>query len=380
MQQNTAEASGSYWQYRKPVTLKIIQPRFTWWSTPTQMGSGWPLTIEMTVNDEIGLAAYNGDPPFPGQGQTGYIVFDDPDGCPTFFPPLITAEGCPAGPLPPPDETYLEFTPDVDQPGVEDFGGNDALRTELIDSLGGGQAPFNSVELNLDPRVFGRGPFSGLEVEDGYGVGKPDDDLPGLVVLSDTGIGVVLDIDFNPPAVRTLRNLAGLVSSVSYELSDWTRRTTVTAQFNMPRGAVAPFVKVDNCVGDVATCIDNPSLWRIDGGPLETTASAGEITKELYPELFESLTYELRIFVVSGTAPGTLADENGDGEVNSLDAEAAGYTVLSREAKVRLKQIYGDPCFNSVAGILREDFDGNGSVGPAIVCPAGSGSVRPIPR
>ena len=82
--------------------------------------------------------------------------------------------------------------------------------------------------------------------------GTPDDDLPGLVVLSEKGIGLVLDPDFNPPAVPMLRNLAGLVSSVSYELSDWTRRTTITAHFNVPRGALAPFVKIDNCVGDVA--------------------------------------------------------------------------------------------------------------------------------
>ncbi len=376
---NTAEASGYYWQLRKPVTLKVIQPRFSRWSTPTQMDSGWPITIEMTVNDELGLAGYTGFPPFPGQRQTGYIVFDDPDGCPTFFPAAIAPEGCPPAPLPPPDETYLEFTPDVDQPGVEDNAGNNDLRPAQVDSLGGGQAPFDGVGFDGAPEQYELGPFSGMDVEDGYGVGTPDDDLPGLVVLSEKGIGLVLDPDFNPPAVPMLRNLAGLVSSVSYELSDWTRRTTITAHFNVPRGALAPFVKIDNCVGDVATCVDNPSLWRIDGGPQETTA-VGEANKELYPALFESLSYEMRFFVVSGTAPGTLADENGDGKVNSLDAEAAGYTVLSREAKIKVKQLYGDPCFGTVDGIMYADFDGNGSAILPQECPSGSGSVRPIPR
>ena len=377
--QQSADASNYFWQNRKPVTLKILQPRFSRWSTPTMTNSGWPITIEMTVNDELGLAGYTGDPPFPAFGDTGYVIFDDPDGCLTVFPPFIMSPGC-SSPLPAPDETYLEFTPDIDYPGAEDLAGNDDLRMGQVDSAGGGPAIFNGLDSNAMPGVFDTGPFTGGEVLDGYGVGAPDDDIPGLVVLSPTGIGLVLDADFNPPAVKTLRNLAGLVSSVSYELSDWTRRTTITAHFNMPSSVVAPVVKIDNCVGDVATCADAPSLWRIDGGPVESTVSIGEVSKQLYPELYESLTYEMRFFVVSGTAPGTLADANGDGVVDSLDAETLGYTVLSKERSIKLKQLRGDVCFNFMDTVVFEDFDGNGEVGLPIVCPAGSGGFREIPR
>lgn len=371
----SAASAGGWWKSSQPVELKVVQPRFSYWSVPVQRGSGWAITLEMTAHDEIGLAAYSGSPPFPGRGETGYVVFEDPNGCPEYFPPVISPfSGCTPGPVP--DETYLEFTPDIDLPGVVDFSGNDALRMDQVDSLDG--VPESNTILPGGTQATRRlGPQTGGEIVDGFGVGGPDDDIPGLVVLSPTGIGLVLDENFNRPAVTTLRNLAGLVSSVSYELSDWTKRTTVTAHINIPEGAIAPAVKIDNCVGSLSC--DEPSLWRIDGGPVVSAGTNDPVFNVLYPELFDSQTYVIRVFVVSGTAPGTLSDENGDGIVNHNDATAAGYNVISAERKIQVRQIFGDPCFNSQQ-VLYEDFDGNGETSLGVVCPAGSGSISRVPR
>lgn len=378
---DSESANGNWWHHRKPVDLKVVQPRFSRRSVPTQKGSGWPITIEMTANQELGIASFSGLPPFPSRGETGYVVFDDPDNCPEYFPPFITPENMctqdvDSGGSPIPDEIYVEFTPDVDLPGVVDNFGNGALGMNQIDSLDG-VPDFNTVGPSGALTTKRLGPRTGEEEVDGFGIGTPDDDLPSLVVLSPTGIGLVLDEDFNPPAVLTQRNLAGLVTSVSYELNDRTRRTTVSAHFNIPDGAIAPFVKIDNCVGG-PTC-EMPSIWRIDGGPEIEAPSNDDVFKVLYPDLFDSLTYKLRFFVVSGTAPGVLSDENGDGVVNWRDAEHIGYTVLSKERKLRVRQILGDPCFNPNQ-VIYEDFDGNGETHLGAVCPAGSGSVRQVPR
>lgn len=371
----SAASAGGWWKSSQPVELKVVQPRFSYWSVPVQRGSGWAITLEMTARNEIGIASYSGSPPFPGRNETGYVVFEDPNGCPEYFPPFVSPDaGCTPGPVP--DETYLEFTPDIDLPGVVDFAGNDVLRMDQVDSLDGVPA-FNDIEPGGTSTTTRLGPITGNDVVDGFGVGGPDDDIPGLVILSDTGIGVVLDENFDPPAVPARRNLAGLVNSVSYELSDWTRRTTVTAHINIPEGAIAPFVQIDNCVG--STACDQPSLWRIDGGPVVSAGSSEDVFKVLYPQLFDSLTYEIRVFVVSGIAPGVLADENGDGVINRHDATAAGYDVISGERKILVRQIFGDPCFNG-NDVIYKDFDENGATFQGSVCPAGSGSISTVPR
>ncbi len=379
-------AQASFYWFNKPIYLSVQQPVSNYWYVPTQMSSGWPLSVKLTMLNEEGIAAYNGSPTFPMQGNQGYVVFSDPDGCLTIFPSFIEAPGCdPSQPLPPSDETYFEFTPDIDIPGRVDFSGNDTIQPLQTDAMGGGAPVFNSVDLANEATTRRLGPITnftdadGNEVIDGYGIGTPDDDIPGLVILADTGVGVKLDADFNPGAVRTNLNLAGLVNSVSYELSNVYLRTTVTAHMNVPKSTFAPFVKVDNCVGDPTTC-DQPSLWRIDGGALETAPDNNEIVKEAYPVLFEDRTTVIRIFAVSGTAPGEIADENGDGVIDHRDATEMGYNVISNQAKVRVKQLHGDPCFAGMNSILFEDFDGNGAVGLGIVCPAGAGGLSRVPR
>ena len=374
-------------QVKTPVLLLVNHPESNKSFIPTQMSSGWPITITLRVREDAPLAAYSGVPSFPGQGQTGYVVLDDPDGCLRVFPSFILPVGCdPTQPLPPPDETYIEFTPDTDMPNVVDFSGNDALRPALTNANGGGPLLFRS--LNQTGVVEDRplGPFSGggvdvngAEIEDGYGIGAPDDDLPGLVVVTETGAGLVLDENFNPPPVMAARNLAGLLSNVTYQLNGVFNRTSITASMVVPRSVFAPFIKVDNCVGNSSTC-DQPSLWRINGGPLQTAPNNDEIVKAGYPALFEEQTTLIRIFLVSGTAPAELADENGDGRIDRRDATAAGYTVLSNQAQIRVRQIHGDACFNGMRTIIYEDFDGNGLAQLGIVCPAGAGGVSRVPR
>ena len=64
------------------------------------------------------------------------------------------------------------------------------------------------------------GPDMGGDVIDGWGIGT-DDDLPGMFIYSSKGVGLVWDEPFiqlaHPAAVR---NLAGMLNSVSYEISD----------------------------------------------------------------------------------------------------------------------------------------------------------------
>ena len=59
---------------------------------------------------------------FRPNDQTGYLVFADPDGCLELPPPFDSA-GTPCSGFPS-DETYMEFTNDVDQAGCHDNGGN----------------------------------------------------------------------------------------------------------------------------------------------------------------------------------------------------------------------------------------------------------------
>ncbi|RLC56583.1 MAG: hypothetical protein DRI30_05635, partial [Chloroflexi bacterium] len=107
--------------------------------------SGWPLTIKMVIDFPEGevLPAYAIQPNFPVKGDSGFLIFEDPDGCLNppvphwFFDP--TLPGCDleiGDPDPVSDEIYMEFWPDVDMAGAADDTGNADRQADLVDSAG----------------------------------------------------------------------------------------------------------------------------------------------------------------------------------------------------------------------------------------------------
>lgn len=372
------------------VLLDIEAPRY---SPLLPLGtmfssSGWPIVIRADASgNALGIATNSLPPLFPADHQTGYVVFTDPDGC-LELPPPFDSNGTPCAGFPS-DETYMEFTNDVDQVGLPDNAGNPGRRVALAVPADSGRPVFHSVgDLNgdnvLEQDDTEVGPSTGESVDDGFGYGA-DDDFPGLVLLTPVGNGLVLDADFNRPAHRVERNLAGFLNWVGYELASATRNTIVRAGMIVPYGLVAPLMKTDDCIGAIGASppCTGPARFRIDGGPLMQAPGAvgpGPFTGT-YPQMFNAQTYELRAFVVSGIAPSTLADLDNDGVVSARDATLAGYNVISNEKVVRFRQVHGTFCGGVVnVNVFFDDVDGNGFATDTIVCPAGPGQITKIPR
>jgi hypothetical protein len=400
--------------------------------------SGWPVTIKLSVElpAEEPYPSFAIQPNFPVRGSWGFLIFDDPDGC--LNPPAPSWQVSPSPecgvpePLPaewdwddwvPPasDETYMEFWPDVDIAGVPDgsgsnAGGNADRQLELVDSAGSGGPEFHGwnegavldcTPLTDDPDCDRFGPATGDEVVDGFGFGT-DDDITGLVVIAEFGVGrTYLEPDFDLTSPVGARNLAALVNSVSYDLSDLESTNSkeqgqkgkptetiaeyvrIWAHINMLGQVVRNIIQYDACVGNVTwqdaeetfpdSC-DGDDLWRVDGGPIENPPFnfGREDAASIYR--LEDTVFELRAFLVAGQAPSVLLDENGDGQVDSADAELAGYTLLSNEDSIEFLQLSQLICFGGGGNAVAYDLDGNGAAFVPIVCPAGPGDIARPPR
>lgn len=370
------------------VKLDIESPKY---KTDLPLGvlyaSGWPLVIRAEGSPTaLGIAADATPQTFPGLGQKGYLVLVDPDACLELPLPFFRgAEPCSTAPS---DETYVEFGNDVDQVGVADdeTHANPERFAALADPASSGSPHFiadgdsdsNGV---LDPVDVQVGPDTGGSTSDGYGFGA-DDNFPGLVLLSPTGPGLVLNSDFTRPTVRRQRNLAGFLNAVGYELNDPNDQTTFTLSMIVPFGLIEPILRIDDCVGDIVDirCVGSP-LYQIDGGALQT-APAGTNAQSFYPQLINTTpAFEVRAFLVSGVAPSVLDDLNHDGRVTAADAALAGYNVISNEEVVRFRQYSSDICAGvPLTNVFYTDFDGNGRDVGEFVCPAGPGQITKPPQ
>jgi hypothetical protein len=413
-----------------PVALHINAPDSNG-GLPLLSESGWPVTIKMNVElpEDEPYPAFAIQPNFPVRGGWGFLIFDDPDGClnppaPGWQPQPTPECGVP-DPLPadwdweawtPPasDETFMEFWPDVDQAGATDSAGNADRQADLLDSAGSSGPEFDSWEDGAvqactpgtnDGDCDKFGPATGGETTDGFGIGA-DDDIPGLVVIAEYGVGrSYTEPSFDQTDPIGARNLAGLVNSVSYDLSDLqkekshgnsgpptdiTEYTRVWAHINMVPSVVRHLIQYDACVGTVTysdppanqspeTC-DGDDLWRVDGGAIETAPMNYGRPDAASIDLLESTVFELRAFLVAGHAPDVLMDENGDGTVNSEDAEMAGYTLLSNEDDIEFLQLSQVICWGGGGSAVYYDLDGNGEALVPIVCPAGPGDLARPPR
>ena len=372
-----------------PVSIEIEAP-FANDDQPLLDERGWELLLELTVKDEDVLGFWI-EPNFANREQTndmGYLVFDDPDGCFSLFnriAPSICIDLY--GPdimedpsLAPRDETYIEFDPDIDQPGVPDFQGNPDLRDLLTDSEGSG-SPFFAANIGGSSVLVPVGPYTGIDKDDGYGFGV-DDDLPGLVLLLNAGPGIAYPIveaavmGFTQPEPLVLRNLAGLVTSVSYELSDYKtfpgrgRKSGTTIEvskfmisLHVPANLVRNILAIDNCVGGTPeswACNDAP-LYRRDGSDLQESGEVGQTARQLAAAVLEETELELIAYMVSGTAKAQLEDLNDDGKVNIDDAHAdPEITVLSDQASITVSQFESFACGDDGNNFFLADLDGNG--------------------
>ena len=367
-----------------PVRLTLVSPLRAD-EQSIQYHAGWPLTFKIATRGDVSLvvpAIADGPPSaWPEPGATSYLMLRDLDGCPSAGGQILAPLGEPACPDTPGDELWIAFTPDQDTPDVVDTQGSDELRIALKSPLLRPIVNYkNGSQHSFGPRIY--------ETPDGLGYGA-NEDLPGLVLLADTGVGVVLsDLEivaeggvlvtrgWERPTPFQSRNLAGLMTSVAYELNDERQRTTITTSLTVPRHLTERRYLEDQCfLDEEGGC---QVVRRVEGGPIlpEDAVSIDEYD------------VTLRAFMVQGTAPALVVDCNGDGDVGAADAVCMGYRLLSREVSATIRQIGRasecnrllDPWGSSdVAGQALVDFDGNGDLFE-LSCPGGSTGGGSPPR
>lgn len=241
--------------------------------------SGWLLSLKLTAKDQNTPVLIRGvwfqpTAPWPAFGELSFWVLQDLDSCPylggRWFQSPADVVSYPMCDDIPGDELYVEFTPDLDFIGLADDNGNPARRAALGDYTCPG------CPSRPDPTAL-RLPGQGQ----GIGLGA-DDDLPGLVLLSNRGVGLVLSpldtsldqgdplhpVSWKPPVPAEANNLAGFLTSVSYELRDQKGFTTITANLNVMKNLFQSMVVEDQCFGGDNSnfdCPDGVPAVRIDG-------------------------------------------------------------------------------------------------------------------
>jgi hypothetical protein len=349
---------------------------------PLEVSSGWPLRIQLQAANPAMLV--QGKPTDP---QIFFNEFGQPFA--RFVPPQGPISSKQYASLLFPDGNSVQFIPDVLP--VTAVANPPQLLTTVLFSTSGHL-------VNLPPLSGGN-----------YGASA---NLPGLVILTDAGTGLVFDQNFNLTTPLKQRNVAGFTSSVLYTLNNEVAtpnqagQFVITAQMAVPPELFVPVAEVDDNVGPLnladcpfmflfGPCSTATWMWRIDGGKL-SSGSQGDLDFALSDRVSN-----IRVFAVNGKAPDVLVDLNGDGVVDSTDARLAGYEVISNEAKVQIRNfrqnkgdfaIFGPyGCTNTrvFEGSVRTDLDGNGIftnglfltvVSPFGDCSLGSSHITPIPR
>ena len=188
----------------------------------------------------------------------------------------------------PVDETYLEFAPGIS--AQRDTG-------ELLTVKSYTARPPGTPQVGNTTDK----PLWGLHIR-GFG---PSSAVPGLVILSDTGVG--REFTYDPiTAIRQTgkaRNLAGFVDSVSWTVTDrkpFLPRTSVVAQMNVPNGLFQPILFVDYGACEYTFTPGNTTWgacptfkWSIDGRRAD-----GDTTSVLNE--WKAIVTTVRIAVVEG--------------------------------------------------------------------------------
>ena len=367
-----------------PLKLEVESP------TPgsIEYRSAYPLSFRMSPrNPHTPFGSTSSAQIYPQFEKESFLILKDLDDCPS----LIFTD-CPVIPG---EELYLRFYPDIDSPGTPDFGGDFALRLALFIGEERPRFFYNGMTRTLGPGL----PYTEL---DGVGYGA-NDDLPGFVLLSNVGPGIVLDAElgsdghvtgFTRQIPERARNLAGLLTDVSVETrSGRNSRTVIRTSGLVPNFLFSTFRIIDPCVGgipDELDCIDpqGEQLHRIDGGAMtESDIFQDEFSTDSNPESSNVSEVLLRAFVVDGVAPSLIDDCDFDGQVTAEDALCLGYTLLSNEVIVEFRQLgnhhlcgglFFGPWNGEQGNAILVDFDGNGPP-KALSCPTGGGRVTNPP-
>lgn len=360
----------------------------------------WPLILRFESRDAIGfVASATAD-----SRKREALLLRDPDGCPNlaslvsdFMLPSFDPD-CAGLPE---DETWIEVqTEKFDTFELEDNRqtGNDFIQAILIDDPYLEGALLNTPYLELRRGRFNAvGPKTGEDVIDGYGFG-PDDDFASLVLLANVGGSRVFDADFDlDPSV--LRNMAGLVNTVSEELLDGKGQTAITASMHPLAGVFEPIAVFDFSV-------TNPDysgydyLERVDSGPLTAMTLNSNVPVETDPPTEANLFYdellstyypveiEIRAVVVAGEAPAYVYDLDGNGRFTARDVARAGYQLVTNEIAIELTLMHENLLVESQEikclprTLLFDDLDGDGDTGEPFKCDGKSGSTRTrrVPR
>lgn len=347
--------------------------------------SGWPLELVMQVREPFPGFENANRTFFPAQGgnppltpltpiTASRIAFFDPDGCQSLGVNL--SPPCPGigQPRPPVDELNVAFSPGLVAPA--DFFSGSGLTEDIGPTLpgltfllGGGRTPF-------------LGPYLG-STDDRYGYGASAR-MPGLVLISNTGVGIVSDSNFDRPAVRQCRNLAGFVSSVSVKLNNGTDRSTLHAHLNVPSELFSPLILRDDDVTVGPSCPVDTALVRVESEPARCLTN---------PQIAAALRRRVNVkaFVVSLddigniTPPEQITDLNGNGFCDASDLRMAGYRVISNTARHSFRQLHQNEVWD-VGYEYPYDLDGNGSATNGIevrlaqITPSASGGRIRAPR
>lgn len=354
----------------------------------------WPLILRFESRTAVGFAA---SATAEGQKREA-LIMRDPDGCPNLLS-LVDDLMLPA--FDPDcvglaeDETWIQVqTEKLDTFELEDNRqtGNDRLQARLIDDEYIEGELLNTPYLELkNGKVNPVGPKTGDSISDGYGYGA-DDDFASLVIMADLGGARVFDTDFDlVPGV--IRNLAGIVNTVSAELFDGRKQTAITATMHPLAGVFEPIAVFDFSISN-PTYSGYDYLQRVDSGPVTALRLMSEIPVEtdpidkanrFYDELLSTyypVEVDLRAVVVEREAPAFVRDLNGDGRYTAVDVRMAGYDILSNEVEMRLTLTHDNLLVESPdikclpRTVLFADLDGDGKSGEPFKCSGKSGSSR----
>lgn len=369
--------------------------------------SGWSLGFRLEARNWIGYQEVQERFEATPMGGTGenfeVLILTDPDDC-LDLSHTGTVRGalndaCPGGP----DESFVRFAIDgAEGPDASDIGCAPSFRSRLTDTLfadlqsQGGPIPFVEANKSFLPTGMSLGPFTEdqLVFADCYGYGG-NDDLPGMVIMADIGGSQLVDTDLTFDRSRT-RNMAGLISSVGSELIDRRNRTAIVAELDITNRMLEPLLFIDlgaNALdsSNVTPFKDPTFKYQIEDGAVETVTLIGEFTNaEILEEIQARVTglysVVVRAVMVEGEAPNFIDDLDNDGRFTARDVAAAGYTLLSNQARVRvrispreLREEQGNS-FACPNNLVYADLDGDGLSGGCTAGDGSSRSVRRVPR
>jgi hypothetical protein len=346
--------------------------------------SGWSLVMRIETPGSLAIVETPEEPTQP-VGRREAIVLTDPDGCLDMRHFPITRAGIPYEDCNGPDETFLEFTTErFDTFDLADGQtGNFQVRERLVDDAFVSGALLNKPYLrNTAGNIVAvPRPQTGGSLLDGFGFG-PDDDLPGLVVMSNRGAARAFDEDFNRvPGV--IRNMGGFVNGVSQELRTKRGGSALEATIQVVAGMFEPIALFDLDVD--ADGVDY--LRRLESGPVQEfqfiapPANNDDVLRDITSS-YSPYEIDLRVVIVEGVAPTFIEDKNHDGRYTAADLKRMGYRVMSNEARLRLVVEFDLAITETLTGrtcpppsLIYRDLDGNGRDG-AINCSGSGGAAR----